>query len=168
MDLSLRAANAKPRSEPARVAFDDIPALAGRIYRSDPFMIDVEETSVFETLTYFRPLDDAETSEEVAAGLIEGFHSLALIDALFNEHLRFDRRECYVLNYGVDRVRFPAQLTVEKRLTSDMRIADVSPRGEAWLVTIDVEVGEEGAEKPGLVAAWKLFVARRRGYRAVR
>lgn len=161
MSLSLNGTGMRVRPEPTQVSFDEIPMLIGRAFRSEPFSVQAEETGRFEELTYFRPLQEDETSAEVLDGLIEGFHSLSLIDALFNEHLRFDRRECYVLNYGVDRVRFPAQLTVDRELVFGMRVSDVSPRNEAWIVTSEVELGEYGVAKPGLVASWKLFVARR-------
>lgn len=61
-----------------------------------------------------------------------------------------------VLNYGFDRIRFPAPLPVgsDVRLAASMRDASSIPNGSQVLV--DVALERRGAEKPVCVAVWVL------------
>lgn len=151
----------RPRPLPRRVAFDDIGALLGDTFESTPFTIDRLESATFEQLTYFLPLTSDESSAEVADDIVEGFHALVLIDPLFNEHLRFDRMECFVLNYGVDTVRFASQMTNGRPLVFRMTVVDVIARGDGVVVVTDFTIGHDDAPKPGVAGFSRLYVARR-------
>lgn len=141
--------------------FAQLSQLVGVSFTGRPFSVSRHEASSFQLLTFFTELETHETSSEVASGILEGFHTLALIDALFNEHLRFDRTECFVLNYGVDHLRFPRQLTVEDDLEFEMTIENLEGRGAGVVVSTRFHISRIGDAKPGVTGIWKLFVAPR-------
>lgn len=151
----------RPLPTPRTVSYANLPALAGESFVSEPFTIDRDESADFERLMYFIELEDHERSAEVVPDIVEGFHALSLIDPLFNEHLRFDRRECFVLNYGVDSVRFPSQLVNARELVFQMMVADVIDRGAGRVVLTNFQIGHLNADKPGAAGVSRLYVGPR-------
>jgi acyl dehydratase len=56
------------------------------------------------------------------------------------------------LNYGLDRVRFPAPVPVDSRIRLRATIGDPEPRTGAVLVPVDCTVEVDGADRPACVA----------------
>ncbi|GAA2074387.1 hypothetical protein IDH50_12725 [Aeromicrobium tamlense] len=160
---SLGGAPGRPRPLPRRIPFAAISDLVGQQFTSLPFSVSADEGASFMELTYFTPLDSTQWSSQVAGDILEGFHTLALVDPLLNEHIRFDRSECYVLNYGVDRVRFPSQLRAGQELVFTMAVTDVTPRAEGVVLTLEFDITAQGSDKPGVVGSWRLFIAPHKG-----
>jgi acyl dehydratase len=82
-----------------------------------------------------------------------GFLTLSLLPQLFASALQIgDVR--MGLNYGLNRVRFPAPVPVGSRLRAECRLLSYEPiEGGAQLVT-QVTVEREGGAKPACVAEW--------------
>ena len=57
-----------------------------------------------------------------------------------------------VVNYGVDRVRFPAPVPSGRRIRGRVRIASIEPAGAGERVQLEAQVECEGVEKPVCVA----------------
>jgi acyl dehydratase len=79
-----------------------------------------------------------------------GFLTLSLCVPMLYEVLPPARTA--VINYGVNRVRFPAAVPAGSRVRGRFRVAAVEPAPLGRRVTIDATVECEGVEKPVLVA----------------
>jgi acyl dehydratase len=93
--------------------------------------------------------------------IVHGYFTLALAPALMAEVLPLDGF-AMVLNYGLDKLRFPAPLPVGARVRMRVRLDDVQdiPSGGATLaLTLTFE--REGADKPVCVAGalYRVFEA---------
>ena len=93
--------------------------------------------------------------ERAAAGpfgttITHGYLTLALLPALLRQV--FAPEAALTLNYGLNRVRFPAPVPVGSRLRARFELVSSSevPGGEQVVVAATVEC--EGAEKPACVA----------------
>ena len=83
--------------------------------------------------------------------IAHGQLTLSLISSLAADLYRFDLGSAR-LNYGLDRVRFPAPVPVGSRVRLRATVAAVQPRQDAALVSIDFTVELEHAERPACVA----------------
>ena len=84
--------------------------------------------------------------------IAHGFLTLSLLPHFAAEVFRLETPGAR-LNYGLDKVRFPAPVPVGSRLRSLVRVGDVTdlPSGQQLVVHHTVEI--EGADKPACVAA---------------
>ncbi|MFI9052817.1 MaoC family dehydratase [Streptomyces sp. NPDC053427] len=94
--------------------------------------------------------------EKAAAGpfgttIAHGYLTLSLLPTLVPQLMRVDN-VAMGINYGANKVRFPATVPVGSRLRATARIAEVSEvKGGVQLTTV-VTVEREGGEKPVCVA----------------
>jgi acyl dehydratase len=95
--------------------------------------------------------------ERAAAGpfgatIAHGFLTLSLIPH-FVSALRDIRGATMGINYGLERVRFPAPVPVGSRLRARMTVTDVRKIGDGAVQFVSrVTVETEGADKPACVA----------------
>lgn len=78
--------------------------------------------------------------------------TLSLISALAGDLYRFELGTAR-LNYGWDRVRFPAPVPVGSRIRLHATVANAEPRDRAVLVAIDVTVELEHSPRPACAAS---------------
>lgn len=83
--------------------------------------------------------------------LVHGFLTLALIADFMQAIYRVDDVEL-VLNYGLDRVRFPAPVPTGSRLRGKAALVAVSPTDAGARVTVRYEIEADGIAKPVCVA----------------
>jgi hypothetical protein len=136
-------------------ASDEIHSLVGRIYEGDPFVITREERDTFERVTWIDRAYPDPDPDGLPEDIVEGFHSLALLDAV----ARFAspsamRRPGIGYNYGLDRVRFTSPIRIGDRVRSRFEVTDVSRRGNGYITRRHCELTVEGAGRPALVADW--------------
>jgi acyl dehydratase len=86
-----------------------------------------------------------------AGTLVHGFLTLALIADFMGQIFRVDEVGL-VLNYGLDRVRFPAPVPTGSRLRASAALVDVRPVERGGKVTVRYTVEAEGIERPACVA----------------
>ena len=94
--------------------------------------------------------------ERAAAGpfgmtVAHGFLTLSLLPALLFE-VGVDGDGRVTINYGVDRVRFPAPVPTGSRVRARFRVEDVAPVGGGEQARVTATVEREGQEKPVCVA----------------
>lgn len=94
--------------------------------------------------------------EKAAAGpfgttIAHGYLTLSLLPALVPQLMRVDNVKMG-LNYGSNKVRFPATVPVGSRLRATGRIAEVTEVSGGVQLTTVVTVEREGGEKPVCVA----------------
>lgn len=144
--------------------FSELPSLEGRRFVAPPFVIADEERRAFETVTWIDRVYTEPDPPEFPENIIEGFHSLAMVDAIQKTAYRIDPTECYGFNYGLNRVRFASPMFVGDHILSTFEVRSVTRRGGGYLVTIACELQVEDAEKPGLVADWVVLILPRKGF----
>ncbi|MFK8845718.1 MaoC family dehydratase [Streptomyces sp. Ac-502] len=83
--------------------------------------------------------------------IAHGYLTLALLPALVPQLLRVDNVKMGI-NYGVDKVRFPAPVPVGSRVRATARIAGVTEVSGGVQLATTVTVEREGGEKPVCVA----------------
>lgn len=83
--------------------------------------------------------------------IAHGYLTLSLLPMLFHATLRIDGLRMLV-NYGLDRVRFPAPVRVDSRLRARFTLAELTLIEGGLQVHWDITVECEGAAKPVCVA----------------
>ena len=83
--------------------------------------------------------------------IAHGYLTLALLAPLMLELLRVEGAST-VINYGMNRVRFPAPLPVGARYRAGLELAAVEEIAGGVQAQLDATVEVEGADKPSLVA----------------
>lgn len=93
----------------------------------------------------------AAASSPLGGTIAHGFLTLALEPAVVDQVVRFEGFT-RSLNYGVDRVRFPAPMPVGGRLRGRVALAVAEPRADGVQIGLDVTFERAGAERPVCVA----------------
>lgn len=139
---------------PRIIALGDLPTLVGHTFTINTFRIAQDEVDTFEDVTGVTDTYGRTLPTDYPDGMIEGFHSLALLDYLLNQLIKLDPSTAFGFNYGLDKVRFPSNLTTSDDLTFTCEITAVEPRNGGYLIRYHCTISVIGAPKPGLVADW--------------
>ena len=91
------------------------------------------------------------------APIAHGFLTLSLIPALLDEVLAFPAARM-VVNYGLNRVRFPQAVVVDSQVRLLLRLLSVTPRDEATELACQCTIEVDGQTKPACVAELLLRV----------
>jgi acyl dehydratase len=94
-----------------------------------------------------------------------GFLTLSLLSPLFDELVAFDD-SALSINYGLDRVRFPAPVPVGSRIRATFEVASLHEIEGGIQAAFDARVEREGSEKPACVATMIFRFLRGEGTRA--
>ncbi len=96
----------------------------------------------------------AKTESRYGRTIAHGFLTLSLLSRLSHEAVEVRGDFGMRINYGLNRVRFPAPVPEGSRVRARLTLQALEdiPGGHqiVWLVTVDVE----GSDKPALVAEW--------------
>jgi acyl dehydratase len=83
--------------------------------------------------------------------IAHGYLTLSLLPDLVSQIMRVDGLRMGI-NYGVNKVRFPAPVPVGSQLRARAELVDVSEAGGGVQVTAKVTIEREGGDKPVCVA----------------
>ena len=96
----------------------------------------------------------ARTESRYGRTIAHGFLTLSLLSRLSREAVEVEGEFGMRINYGLNRVRFPAPVPVGSRIRTRLKVQSVDDieggHQITWLATMEVE----GSEKPALVAEW--------------
>ena len=84
------------------------------------------------------------------ACIAHGYLTLALANLFMPQLMQFDNLAMGV-NYGSDRLRFPAAVKVGSRVRGHGEILKVEAMGQALQVVVRISVEIEGSDRPGCV-----------------
>jgi acyl dehydratase len=87
--------------------------------------------------------------------IAHGLYTLSLAPALLAEIWPLDTFDA-VINYGFDRVRFPAPLPVGSELRMAASLREATSAGNGTHVLVDLVFERRGADKPVCAAVWVL------------
>lgn len=83
--------------------------------------------------------------------IAHGYLTLSLVGSLFAELLRV-REVSMVVNYGLEKMRFPAPVPVGKQVRRTASVAEVNEIKGAIQLVADAVIEVESSTKPGCVA----------------
>jgi len=140
---------------------DSLRAAVGReIGISDWHVVDQCMINAFAALTGDRQwihVDPERARQELPQGrtLAHGFLTLSLMSQLHAQavHIGGVRR---VINYGLNRVRFPAPVLAGARIRSRSVLVAIEEMADSVQLTWKITIEVEGQAKPALVAEWLL------------
>ena len=145
--------------EAVTMTLDELPAQIGQEVSLTGWMrIDQTRINQFADATgdnkwiHVDPVRAASESP-YGAPIAHGFLTLSLLSLLSKDVLPVDGVRLRV-NYGLNRVRFPAAVRVNSRVRGRFLLSDVRPFSEGADITLSVTVELEGSPKPCCVAEW--------------
>lgn len=148
-------------SEPTReIGRDELESLVGKpLGVSDWMVVDQRRVDAFADVTedhQFIHVDPARAAATPFGGTIaHGLLTLSLIVPLCIDMVPKLAGVRLLLNYGFDKVRFPAPVRVGKRIRARAELLDVTERKPGQvLMKLGVTIEIEGEEKPALIAEW--------------
>lgn len=128
---------------PLKLSFQNLSACIGAaIGPSAPIMVDQARIDGFAAITGDRQwvhVDVDRATQELGGTIAHGYLTLSLVPRLVSELLEIDG-VARALNYGLDRVRFPAPLPSGADVVGRIEIIDVAPRGDAQLLRCRVGI----------------------------
>jgi acyl dehydratase len=141
--------------QPVRVV--DLPRLAGRdLGASSWLVIDQERIDAFAGTTedhqWIHVDRERAASGPLGVTVAHGMLTLSLAVGRLLDELLVVGDADLVLNYGLDRVRFPAPVAAGSRVRLHASVADVAVQTGGTRVTVALSVELEGSEKPCCVA----------------
>lgn len=117
-------------------------------------VIDQERIDAFAAATEDRQSihvdPEAAAAGPFATTVAHGFLTLSLLVHLWNQVA--PQHDGVTVNYGLNRVRFPAPVPVGSRIRARFRIDDVEELPGGRRATVAAEVEREGGDKPVCVA----------------
>ena len=152
---------------PARaVTIEELARLTGKeIGVSDWLTIDQERIDTFAEATgdhQWIHVDRARAKTESKYGrtIAHGFLTLSLLSRLSSEAVEIRGDFGMRINYGLNRLRFPAPVPEGSRIRARLTLQELKEFDAGhqiiWMVTVDVE----GSDKPALVAEWLIRLYR--------
>src|ERR1700685_3367668 len=101
-------------------------------------------------------LDRARATKESPDGdtIAHGFLTLSLLSHLMKEAIQVQGGVRLAVNYGLNRVRFPAAGRAGSRVRGGMWLLELKELSEAVEATYSVNIENEGSAKPVCVAEW--------------
>ncbi len=88
------------------------------------------------------------------ATIAHGFLTLSLISRFVHGVMLIEGGVRLAVNYGLNRVRFPAAVRVDSRIRARVGLLAFKELADSVEAIYSVAVEIEGAEKPGCVAEW--------------
>lgn len=140
------------------ITIDEIENLIGTSHNGVPMTVTREQRDHFERLTFITQAHPEPDPPQFPADIVEGFHTLALLDAMSELARPFDPSTTFAYNYGLDRVRWVSPVRIGDRLNSRFDCTGVERKGDGWLVRWSCTVTVVGGQKPTMIADWLVYV----------
>jgi acyl dehydratase len=101
-------------------------------------------------------LDRARARKESPYGdtIAHGFLTLSLLSHLMKEAIQVQGGVRLAVNYGLNRVRFPAAVRADSRIRARIALLELKELSDAVEATYSVTIENEGSAKPVCVAEW--------------
>ena len=135
---------------------DDFHALTGQhLGWSDWHVIDQDQVNLFADATgdhqWIHVDPERAASGPFGAAIAHGYLTLSLIPALIHEVLEVEGMK-FGVNYGCNKVRFPAPVKVGSKLRLGATVSSVEEVKDGVQVILDVTLSTEDADKPSCAA----------------
>jgi acyl dehydratase len=139
-----------------RIDYAELPTLVGRdLGFSEYRIVTQEQVNAFADATddhqWIHVDPERAASGPFGAPIAHGFLTLSLAIAFWTELLEVDGVATKV-NYGLDKVRFPAPVPVGSRIRMSAVVAEVAEVPGGYQLAVDQTVEIDGGTKPAVVA----------------
>jgi acyl dehydratase len=133
--------------------------VSGEIGVTEWFPVTQERIEQFAEATEDRQwihLDRARAKKESPYGdtIAHGFLTLSLLSHLMKEAIQVQGGVRLAVNYGLNRVRFPAAVRADSRIRARIGLLELKEVSDAVEATYSVNIENEGSAKPVCVAEW--------------
>jgi acyl dehydratase len=133
--------------------------VGGEIGVTEWFPVTQERIEQFAEATEDRQwihLDRARARKESPYGdtIAHGFLTLSLLSHLMKEAIQVQGGVRLAVNYGLNRVRFPAAVRADSRVRARIGLLELKELSDAVEATYSVNIENEGSAKPVCVAEW--------------
>jgi acyl dehydratase len=141
-------------------SLEDLQALVGQeVAVSDWFTVSQELIDAFARLTGDHQWIHVETARAerdspYGTTIAHGFLTLSLVSRLHADAVRTENGIARVINYGLNRVRFPAPVLAGSRIRTRSVLQAFEEIADAFQLTWQMTVEVEGQSRPALVADW--------------
>src|SRR4051794_6269784 len=115
------------------VTMDELKEFVGQSFEIE-FEISNDEVIDFEDVTRVTETYRDSLPSDYPAGMIEGFHTLSMLDYLGHRVMRPDPELYWEYNYGLDRVRFPSPLISGTPMTLNYEVVSAEPKDKGLLM----------------------------------
>jgi acyl dehydratase len=145
-------------SSTTTITLAELPALKGTVLGvSDWFEVTQERVNTFADATddhQWIHVDPERAKESPFGGPIaHGFLTLSLLVPMWEQVLSVTDKTMGV-NYGLNKVRFPAPVPVGSRIRLTATLADVTEVKDGLQLTVAGTIEREGSDKPVCVLEW--------------
>jgi acyl dehydratase len=128
---------------------------------TDWFVVTQERISKFAEATGDRQwihVDPARAQREspYRATIAHGFLTLSLMSHFMREAIQLPGEVRQTINYGLNRVRFPAPVRAGEKIRARVRLQSCKKLADSVEVVFDIAIEAESGEKPCCVAEWIL------------
>lgn len=140
------------------LTFADLPAQVGRTFGPSKWItVDQARIDEFADATLDRQwihVDPARAAHgPFGTTVAHGYLTLSLLVAMVQDLGVLPASAQLVVNYGLEKVRFPAPVPAGSRVRCSAELTDCQPRGDGrLLLTLACRVDVEGDDTPALVA----------------
>lgn len=138
--------------------FADVPTLVGREFEGQWVTVDQDKMDLFDESTYYDPDAYGWDVGSFPQNLVEGFHLLSLLAPMMNLALTIRDSDAFLLNYGVDRVRFVTPVYAGEKIRLVGKVTEVKPKDEGYVLAKHCEIELEGASRPAMVVDQRSLV----------
>jgi acyl dehydratase len=133
--------------------------VGGEIGVTEWFPVTQERIAQFAEATEDRQwihLDSARAKKESPYGatIAHGFLTLSLLSHLMKAAIQIQGGVRLAVNYGLNRVRFPAAVRADSRIRARIALKDLKELPDSFEATYSVTMENEGSAKPVCVAEW--------------
>jgi len=141
---------------PETVQFQELGGLVGKTFTSSWRTVTQEDVNLFARATgdhqwIHVDVERARRESPFGGTVAHGYFSLSLLPVLLFETLEVTGASA-VLNYGANKVRFPAPVLVGARVRGVFTITAVEPVSGGVQVTLATVIEIEGGAKPAMAA----------------
>jgi acyl dehydratase len=98
----------------------------------------------------------AQSESPYGTTIAHGFLTLSLVSQFMKQLLQIQRGRKMTINYGLNRVRFPAPVLADSKIRARAALHSVKDITDGMEATYSIVVEVENAEKPCCVAEWVL------------
>ena len=98
----------------------------------------------------------ARRESRYGAAIAHGFLTLSLMSYFLKEAIQLPGDVRQTINYGLNRVRFPAPVRAGEKIRARIRLQSCRELPGSVEAVFDITIEAEGAEKPCCVAEWIL------------
>jgi acyl dehydratase len=102
----------------------------------------------------------AEKESPFGAPVAHGFLTLSLISYFLGQVVEFRGGVGLMVNYGLDRVRFPAPVVSGMKIRGRFAVQEVTDSGEFVQATLHCTIEAAGSEKPACIVDWVIRLYR--------